>query len=209
MAYDLEEQEELDKLKDWWKQNSTKVMQLVVAVVAVFGSYQGWTYYQHQQALQASALYEELTQLDSKDMKSIRAKSALLMEKYSGTAYAIRAALLAAKANYEAKDAKSAAAQLQWAMEHAKEEQLAAIARWQLATVQADQKQYDEALKTLAEKHDSAFDGLYADLKGDILTVQGKTAEAKAAYKLALEKLDAQSSYRPYTEHKLDALGNS
>ena len=208
MAYDLEEQEELDVIKDWWKRNSKYVAALVVAVAVVFSTYQGWKYYQHKQAVEASALYDQLTRHDVKDIKNIRSLSAQLMEKYSGTVYATRGALLAAKANYEGNDAKSAMAQLQWAMEHAKEEQIRSIAQLQLAAVQLDQKQYDVALKTLADKHDAAFDGLFADLKGDVLVAQGKPADAKAAYKDALSKLDAQGHYRVYTEHKLEALGS-
>ena len=68
--------------------------------------------------------------------------------------------------------------------------------------------EFREALKTLAEKHTTGFDGLFADLKGDVLVAQGKTAEAKVAYKEALEKLDAQGHLIKFTQHKLEALGN-
>ena len=43
--------------------------------------------------------------------------------------------------------------------------------------------------------------------KGDILAEQGKTADARAAYKLALEKLGDKSSLKPLLEIRLDALG--
>ena len=70
-----------------------------------------------------------------------------------------------------------------------------------------DEKKYDEALKLLDAKHPDSFAGLYADLRGDALLAQGKSAEAKAAYKQALEKLPAQSSYRLLVQLKLDGLG--
>jgi predicted negative regulator of RcsB-dependent stress response len=110
MAYDLEEQEQIDELKAWWKQNGKMISTLVIGVLVAFSAYQGWHYFQNKQAVEASAQYQELTVTDEKDLKSIQAKSATLMDKFTGTPYAGRAALFAAKANYQANDAKSAKA---------------------------------------------------------------------------------------------------
>lgn len=208
MAYDLEEQEQLDALKAWWKDNGNHVLMVVTAAFVAFAGFQGWKYYQHQQGMQASAEYEALTQMDVKDVKKIRSVSGQLMEKFSGTPYAARAALMAARANYEAGDVKSAHAQLEWAIKHASDESVKSIAQLQLAGLQFEEKKYDDALKTLADKHDPAFDGLLSDLKGDILVTQGKPAEAKKAYAEALAKLDEKGKFRKYTEQKLDALGS-
>jgi predicted negative regulator of RcsB-dependent stress response len=92
-------------------------------------------------------------------------------------------------------------------VDHASEEELKAVARYRIAQIQLDDKQYDEALKTLDAKTDEAFAGLYADLRGDILAGAGKNADARAAYQTALAKLDAKSGYRGYVQAKLDALG--
>jgi predicted negative regulator of RcsB-dependent stress response len=208
MAYDLEEQEQLDALKAWWNTHGNNVMLAVAALCVGFAGYQGWKYYQHKQSLEASAQYETLAQLDIKDTKQVRAISAQLMDKYSGTPYAARAALMAARANYEAGDAKSAHAQAEWALAHAKEDSIKTIAQLQLASLLLDEKKYDDALKTLSEKHDSAFDGLVADLKGDVLTAQGKKDDAKKAYVEALANFDQKSRFRKITEQKLDALGS-
>lgn len=208
MAYDLEEQEQLDALKAWWDRNGNTVLLALGALALGFAGFQGWKYYQHKQSMEASAQYEALTQLDVKDIKQVRTVSAQIMQKYAGTPYAARAALMAARANYEAGDAKSAHAQVQWALEHAEEPQIRSIAQLQLAGLQFEDKKYDDALKTLAQSHDPAYDGVLADLKGDILTVQGKPAEAKKAYQDALAKFDVDSRYRKFTEQKLDALGS-
>jgi len=208
MAYDLEEQEQLDTLKAWWNDNGNTVLMTVGAACIAFAGFQGWKYWQHQQALQASAQYEALTQLDIKDIKKVQGVSGQLMEKFSGTPYAARAALMAAHANYEAGDVKSASAQLEWAMAHTKEDAVKSIAQLQLAGLRFEEKKYDEALKTLADKHDPAYDGLISDLKGDILVAQGKPDEAKKAYADALSKLDEKGKFRRYTEQKLDALGS-
>ena len=208
MAYDLEEQEQLDAFKAWWKTNGDKAMTALTVVIAGFLAYQGWQYYQNKQAQEASAKYEAMLQLDNKNLKAIQSVSAELMDKYASTPYAGRAALTVAKANYENKDTKSAVAQLEWATKNAKEEAVSTVALLQLAGIRYEEKSYDAALKLLDEKHAEGFDGLFADLKGDILVAQGKPADAKKAYQEALTKLDEHGRYHHYTEHKIEALGS-
>jgi predicted negative regulator of RcsB-dependent stress response len=208
MAYDLEEQEQLEELKAWWKRHGNTVMMVIIAGLVAFSAFKGWQYYQQKQALEASDQYEALSRLEIGNVKEIRSLSGQIMDKYAGTPYAARAALLAAKANYAANDAKSAKAQLEWAMSHSPESAIRAIAMLELAAIQFEEKQYDAALKTLSEKHDAAFDGLVADRQGDVFAAQGKKAEAKAAYEKALTGLDAEGRYRAYTQYKLDALGS-
>ncbi|MDP1766216.1 MAG: tetratricopeptide repeat protein [Methylotenera sp.] len=207
MAYDLEEQEQIDELKAWWKQNGKLISTLVIGLLVAYVAYQGWHYYQNKQAVEASTQYQDLLVTDEKDLKAIQAKSAVLMEKFSGTPYAGRAALFSAKANYQANETKSAKAQLEWSIKNAKETSVSALASLQLANILAEEKDYEAALKLLNAPHDAGFSGLFADLKGDILISQGKTPEAKAAYEEALIKLEPQGKFRAITQQKLEALG--
>lgn len=208
MAYDLEEQEQLDVLKGWWKSNGTTVLLAIGVFAAVVAGIQGWRHYQKNQQQQAALVYEAVQSgAQTKDLKRIRDAAGQLIEKYPSTPYAARAALLAAGANYDSGDAKSAKAQLQWVTEHAKEEGARDIARLRLAGILLDEKNYAEALKQLESQHGKAFDGLFADLKGDVLVAQGKTADARAAYKAALEIMDEKSIYRQVVQMKLDGLG--
>lgn len=207
MAYDLEEQEQIDELKAWWKQNGKLISTLVIGLLVAYAAYQGWHYYQNKQAVEASTQYQDLLVTEEKDLKSIQAKSAVLMEKFGGTPYAGRAALFSAKANYQANEIKSAKAQLEWTIKNAKETSVSALASLQLANILAEEKEYEAALKLLNAPHDAGFDGLFADLKGDILVSQGKNPEAKAAYEEALIKLEPQGKFRAITQQKLEALG--
>lgn len=208
MAYDLEEQEKVDALKAWWKQNGTTVLLAAAVFAAVVAGMQGWNYYQRSQQQQAALVYEAVQgAVQAKDVKRLRDAAGQLMEKYPSTPYATRAALLAAGANQESGDAKSAKAQFQWVIDHAKEEGARDIARLRLAGALLDEKNYAEALKSLEAQPGQGFAGLYADLRGDVLAAQGKVAEARAAYQLALEKIDQKSTYRPIVQMKLDGLG--
>jgi len=148
-----------------------------------------------------------LKQVASNDSKRINDSVAALVEKFGNTAYAPRAQLLAVQANMQAKDLTRAKSQLEWVIAHASESGLQDTARLKLSSILLDEKKYDDAMKLLNATHPEAFIGLYSDLKGDVLAAQGKNAEARAAYKLAFEKLDSKSSYRNLVQLKLDGLG--
>lgn len=206
--YDLEEQEQIDELKAWWKEHGRTLMLVLVAACLAAATTAGWQWYKRGQSEQASQVYGSLEKaMRANDLKQIRDLSGQLMDKFGATAYGPMAALAAAKANYDAGDAKSAAAQLQWTIDNARDEDTVATARLRLAGVLLDEKKYDDALKLLDTKHPDAFIGLFADLRGDVHVAQGKTAEARAAYKQALEKLPAGGTYHAVVQVKLDGLG--
>lgn len=207
MAYDLEEQEQLDEFKAWWKKNGQLCTAAVVALILAYVAYQGWHYYQAKKSVEASTLYQALLVTDQKDLKTIQEKSASLMEGYASTPYAGRAALYVAKLNYQSKDTKSAKAKLEWAINNAQETTSSAMASLQLANILAEEKDYEGALKILDAKHDSGFDGLFWDLKGDVLANLGKKSDAKSAYERALTKLDPLGKYHLITQQKLESLG--
>jgi predicted negative regulator of RcsB-dependent stress response len=207
MAYDLEEQEQLDEFKVWWKKNGKMVTNLALALVVAYAAWQFYGYYQNKKAIEASGLYQALVVTEPVKTAEIKVQSAKLMEDFSGTPYAGRAAVFAAKANFAANDSKSAKAQLEWAIKNAKESALKAIAGLQLAGILFEEKSYDDANKVLAAITDKGFDGLKADLQGDVLLAQGKQAEAKKAYQTALENLEVQGKLHQYTQQKLESLG--
>ncbi len=208
MALDLEEQEQLDALKQFWKQYGTLIITLAFLVLAAFAGVKGWNYYQRGQSEQASALFGKLEEAVGKnDVAQIGSLGAEIIDKYGSTAYGPMAALLLARRNYDSGDAPAAATRLQWAIDKARDDEIVALARLRLAAIRLDEKKYDEALALLDAKHAPAFAPLYADVRGDVLAAQGKVAEARAAYKLALEKTPPNSNYRSVVQIKLDALG--
>ena len=207
-VYDLEEREAIEDLKAWWAQYGKYVSAGVTALAVVVIGVQGWRWYQGTQARDASVLYQAVSQAErANDLAKAKEPATQLEERFGATAYAPRGALLYAKLLYDGGDKAGAKAQLQWVVDHAGEEELRAVARYRLAQVLLDEKQYDQALKTLDGKIDETFAAMYADLRGDILAAAGKNADARAAYQSALAKLDAKSGYRGYVQAKLDALG--
>ena len=207
MAYDLEEQEQLDEFKAWWKKNGSMTINIVLAVLVSYLAWQGYHYFQNKKSVEASALYQTMLTTDPVKVGEIKTQSAKLMEDYSGTPYAGRAAVYAAKTNFAANDSKSAKSQLDWAIKNAKESAVKAIAGLQLADILFEEKNYDAAIKTLAAINDKGYAGLKANMQGDVFYAQGKQAEAKKAYATALENLDAQGRLHAYTQQKLESLG--
>ena len=207
MAYDLEEQEQLDEFKAWWKKNGKIATNLVLAALIAYAAWQAYGYFQNKKAVEASELYQALVVTDLTKTAEIKSQSAKLMDDYSGTPYAGRAAVFAAKANFAANDDKSAKSQLDWAVKNAKEGAVKAIAGLQLANVLFDEKNYDEAQKVLSAINDKGYEGLKASLQGDIFLAQGKNTEAKKAFENALNNLDVQGKLHQYTQQKLESLG--
>jgi len=209
MAYDLEEQEQLATLKAWWDKYGNLATWLLVAVLAAYSAWQGWNYYQRNQAGAASALYDELqSAVQAKDNAKVLRAAGDMESKFGGTSYAPMAALVAAKSSFEANDLKSAKIHLQWAADHGGDE-FKAIAKIRLAGVLLDEKAYDEALKALAGDVPPQFAGAIADRKGDILAAQNKLAEARAAYQAALDVTDKKNPGRQLIQLKFEAIGGS
>lgn len=209
MALDLEEQEQLDEFKEWWKKNGFFVLAVVTTVVVAIAGWKGWQGWTAKQASEAAALFEQAMQAAvGNNAKAVRDLTTQIMDDYGRTAYAAPAAWLAGRASYIGGDLKSAQVQYKYAADHAGDDGLEQLGRLRLATVLLDQNDPAGALRELGGNPDPAFAPLYANLRGDALVSQGKTAEARAAYTQALEKLDAKSSLRALVEMKLDGLGS-
>ena len=208
--YDLEEQEKLDALKAFWKENGRLIIAAALAFVVGLSAVQGWRYYSRTQAQAASALFARLEEARrNNDDKDIRRLGGEIVDGDGRTAYGPRAALVVAGADYAAGDRDAAAARLQWVVDHAGDEEVVAVARLRLAGIRLEEKKYDEALRLLDARTTEAFVPQYADLRGDVLVAQGKLAEARAAYRLAVEKSGEQSQWRSLVQLKLDALGSA
>ncbi len=207
MALDLEEQEQVDELKALWKKYGAYITRGVIAFFVVYGLFQGWGYYQTKQSLSASELYQSIVVLDEKNTKDILEKSQKLIDDFSGTPYAGRAAILFAKASYLEGNKDKAKEKLDWASSHAKEPATESIALIQLGQILVEEKKYEDALKKVNKVDNEGYLGLSNDLKGDILNAMGKKEEAKKAYLEALKRFGPKDPYAKFTQEKLESLG--
>ena len=207
-SLDLQEQEQLDAVKAFWNQYGNLITWLLVLVLGAFAAWNGWQWYQRDQGNKAGALFDELDRAATAG-DSDKATLAFndLKQRFPGTVYAQQGGLLAARVQFEKGKSDDAKASLTWVADQAREAEMRTVARLRLAALQAEAKQFDEALKTLDGAKAEGFEALVADRRGDVLMLQGKKAEARAAWQAAYAAMSDKVEYRRLVDAKLTAAG--
>lgn len=205
---DLEEQEQLDQLKHFWKQYGNLItwgLILVLGAVAAWNVYHRW---QHDQSVQAAAMYDEVEKVvGSGDVQKAERAFNDMKDHFAKAAFTQQAGLLVAKMTYESGKVDVAKATLSWLAENAADRGYASVARLRLSSVLIDAKAYDDALKLLGTGIADEFTALADDRRGDIYLLQDKKPEAKVAYEKAYKAFDEKSEYRRLVSVKLNTLG--
>jgi predicted negative regulator of RcsB-dependent stress response len=209
---DLEEQEQLDQLKSFWKQYGNLITWVLIVVLGAYAAWNGWNWYQRDQATKSGAMFDELDKAaQAGDADSAGRIFNDMKERFARTAFTQQGGLLAAKVQFEKGKPDAALATLAWIGANGAETEYQTIAKLRAAGVLLDQKKYDDALKQLdsiaAKDGAKEFDALVADRRGDVLLAQGKKDEAKAAYTKAWDTMGKTVDYRRLIEAKLTALG--
>lgn len=205
---DLEEQEQLDQLKHFWKQFGNLVTWSLIAMLALFASWNFYQYWQRNQSTQAAVMYDEIERVVvSAEPTKIARVFEDMKERFGSTTYAQQAGLLVAKHYYSAGNADSAKAALTWVANKSSDPGYQAIAKLRLAGVLMDSKAFDQALEQLAGAFPPNFEALVSDRQGDIFLLQGKKSEAISAYEKAFKNFETRIEYRRLVEVKLNSLG--
>ncbi|MBE3825495.1 tetratricopeptide repeat protein [Vibrio parahaemolyticus] len=199
--YDTEEQQ-VEAIKDWWKENGKAV--IIGAVVGLGGLF-GWRYYQDT-VIQASetASQSYTTAMNTLQEKGVDAQSDVqaFIESNEVKEYSVLAALQLAKAQVEAKDFTAALEQLKWAQSNTKDAALSPLISYRIARIETEMGNFDAANTELSKVTDTAWAGRIAELRGDIALRQGDKDAAYAAYTEAQQAADAS----PTLQMKLDDL---
>jgi predicted negative regulator of RcsB-dependent stress response len=186
MDLDLEEQEQLAKLKGFWQDYGRWL--LIGVAIAVIGSlgYWGFKTYQTKQALAASQQYEVLLeQTDKNDLPGVLSTAKKIQQEYGKTAYAGMAGLLASNLAYSVNDKEATIEQLKWVANSSSSESFQSIAKLRLSSLYIDQKTPEglsQADQLLNSKMAFGFEALKLERRGDWYWAQDKTAEAKKSY---------------------------
>ena len=211
MAYDLEEQEKLDALRAWWDRYGTLIAVVVIGAVLVFAGVRAWQWYQGHQAAQAMGYFEALenaaVQQTEDSLPRIKAASATLREDFPKSGYTSRGVLIAAAALKSQGDLEGAREQLEWLVANGDDPALVPLAKLRLAGILLELKQYDNALAQI-DAAPTAFEGLFADRRGDILLAQGKKDQAIEAWQTAVTQLGADPLVQ-VIQLKIDANGGA
>ena len=205
---DLEEQEQLDQLKAFWKRYGNLITWLLIVVLGAYAAWNGWNWYQRDQAGKSSAMFDQLDKAAAAgDVDQATRVFADMKERYPRTAFTEQGGLMAAKVQVEKGKPDAALETLNWVGANATEAEYQTVAKLRAAGILIDQKKYDDALKQLDGATAPDFAALVADRRGDVLLAQGKKDDAKAAYGKAWQAMDPKVDYRRLIEAKLTALG--
>lgn len=202
-----EANEEVERLQSWWKAYGGAVILGIVLGGLLLASITYWRQHKQEQAQTASAVYRQLeTDLETKNAAAVEAAAKRLIKDFAATPYAGKAALILAQQKYAANDIADARAQLQWALDNAKEPALRHVARLRLARVLLAHNEVEAAARLVETKERDGFVAEYEELKGDVLYRQGKADDARAAYAAARAALPANAAYARVIEMKRDAI---
>jgi predicted negative regulator of RcsB-dependent stress response len=204
---DLQEQEQLDELKAFWKQYGNLITWSLTLVLAGFAAWNGWNWWQREQGAKAGAMFDDLDRaVQAGNADQAGRVFADLKERFGGTTYAQQAGLLTAKLQADKGQADAARATLSWVADKASDDEYRALAHLRLSALALDKKAYDEALKQVDAIKSPEFTALADDRRGDILLAQGKKPEAIKAFDAAWKALGEQLDYRRVVEAKLTSL---
>ncbi len=196
------EEEQVQAIKQWWKENAVSLIAGIVIGLAVLAGYKYWSENKISQAQQASVLYSEI--LSAKGDKSQNVE--ILKNDYSGTPYAALSALLAAKENLLANELDKAVSQLQWVLENNSDEGIEHIARQRLARLYLTQDKVEEAESLIKGIKEIAYTATYNEIHGDIYAAKKLIVQAKESYKTALSALARGDRRYEIIKMKLDDL---
>lgn len=215
MSYN--EDETLDQLKTWWARYGTPLLLSVAVVLLSFSGWRYWTSSQLEAASKAQALQQQMATAMQRLAVNTEDKAAntdvqrlgqQLINEYASTPYAVDAALLLAKRAVDTGDLAAAEKQLRAAIDLKPSAEITLLAKTRLARVLSARKQYPAALAVLDELGDDVTAApLVAEVRGDILLLQGQRDAAAKAYAAADAALAARDEARPVLDLKLADVG--
>lgn len=201
----LSEKEQIERIRDWWRDNGWYLVGgVVLGVIGIFG-YGRYQDYVANNAEVAGGLYRQLeTAANDDNLSDVERLLEVLRTEHEGSAYVDQAALLAARV-FLIRDTERAAAELRRVMESS-DANLAMIARLRLARVLAYQERYDEALALLQVEQAGPFAARIAEIRGDIHFALGDRDAARIAFTEALGAPGADLLDRNFVQMKLSDL---
>jgi predicted negative regulator of RcsB-dependent stress response len=209
-VYTPEEQENIDIIKSLWRRYQRWVFAVVAVVVLAWIGTMIWNAHRKSELEKAGSLYSAVEKaLGSGDAKATLAAAQALEAQLPSSPYASLAAMKTASLLQSQNDAKTALAQWDWVVAHAGDSLMVSLAHLDKAAELGHEQQYEQALKELAGDGSKDFAALFADRRGDIYLAMNKPAEARAAWKEAVDKAPENGMLKGIAQGKLDALGGS
>lgn len=186
--YDTEE-EQVEALKRWWKENGTSTIVGAVVGIIIILSWNYWQEYKKERAVQASAAYGQLLKALDDDKKDSAEKLAeRVQEQFKGSEYAAFSGLLQAKLKAQQGDL-AAAKQILKTIAAGSDKDLGNIAKIRLVRLMLATGEFEQGLQVINEvdaKAAASYSGSYDELVGDLYVALDRLDEARTSYQNAL-----------------------
>ena len=200
------EDEQVEALKKWWRENGTAVIAGAALGVAALGGWRFWEHHQETQAAEASDLFASVQEsLNNNDIAALQSNTQTIQTNYKSTPYAALATLHLAKSQVEKGELAAAINSLRWVIDNSKQDTVQHIARIRLARVLIAENKLEEASSVINHAIPQAYASLVNEIRGDIYVAKGEMEQAKQAYDQALEF--AAGSGVEYLQMKRNNLG--
>jgi predicted negative regulator of RcsB-dependent stress response len=186
--------DETEKLKQWWKRNGTGIVAGIVIGIGGVSGIQGWRMYQDYQTGQASMYYEQmLVAVAEEDNETVVRAADTLVASHSETGYADIARLMLARLAADAGNHGETEAALENLLSVTKDPAMAHTARIRLAVLALQAGKPDRIKALAAEGQNEGFASQYQELLGDALAEAGNWGKAQQAYQTALATMASDS----------------
>ncbi len=203
--YESEEQQ-VEALKRWWKENGTSSLVGAGLAVAVVVGWNFWQSNRDSQLNRASAQYDQLMDaLRAEKYESVDKMVEKISADFSSTPYAQYSALALAKSKVEQNDLEAAKSVLQTLMDQASDEEIKHVARLRLARLMLASKEYEKGLEIISQADLASSEGFsssYDELTGDLYVALDRLGEARTAYQSAIRT----GGLSPFLQFKLDDI---
>ena len=183
----LSEKEQIEQIRNWWSEYGGYVIFGVAAGALILF---GYNYYQTNklnQQLQASALYETLTDhVVDGALDEAEVLAGQIGTEFAATTYAAQSKLAMARLYMDKNRDQDAADVLGEILAGEGDEAIKHVARLRLAKILLYQDKAADVVELLEGQDNPAFSAAYSELLGDAYHALGQIADAQVAYQRVL-----------------------
>lgn len=207
------EEEQVEALKRWWKENGLSLVAGVALAAAGVLGWNTWQSYQENRSTAASMRYQQLINLtagnalDESQLPEARALVEEIIDEHGKTLYADLARLVDARLAVAQDDPAGARERLQALADADPGDYIGGLARLRLARLLVAAGDAEEALSTLQSGVPEALAAQRAEVRGDAYHALERSEDAAVAWREALQLAEANDQPLYGVQLKLDSLG--
>lgn len=206
----LSEREQVDRIRQWWKENGAWIIVGLGGGLLALAGWTWWQNYQEERAEQASAIYSVVAEAAMEErVNEVRLGVERLAAAHAGSPYLQHARLALAAVSVRSGETDVAIGELEQVLADADDPHLKLVAQLRLARVVLATGDHDRALQLVRATDGGGFAAALLEVEGDALAARGDQAEAREAYRQALEASQEAPGLidEAFVQLKLEALG--